>query len=216
LACKSLFRENRHFAKIVISRKSPFRENRYFAKIAISRKSLFRENRHFAKIVISRKSLFQENRYLETLTWLDFFANRGRSTPRGRSQSYKVSGKLASLEFFAKSQNNDREKTHFAKQRQFSPKFVGLAPAPRGRSPLICKKIEQYLWKFKIIQFFSVNRYFAQIAILKNCYFINKEGVGRFTPNFVRLNPAPRGLLPIICEKSMNFLLLSIFGWIFC
>jgi hypothetical protein len=40
--------------------------------------------------------------YLETLTWLDFFANWGRSTPRGRGQSYKNWAKSESNQFFAK------------------------------------------------------------------------------------------------------------------
>jgi hypothetical protein len=84
----------------------------------------------------------------------------------------------------------EREKLE---QSRFSPNFVGLAPAPRGRLPLICKKIEQYLWKFKLFKVFSVNRYFTKIAILQNCYFANIEGEGRFSPNFVGLTPVPRG-----------------------
>jgi hypothetical protein len=40
--------------------------------------------------------------YLENLTWLDFFANGGRSTPRAGGQSYKVSGKSEQFQFFAK------------------------------------------------------------------------------------------------------------------
>jgi hypothetical protein len=32
--------------------------------------------------------------------------------------------------------------------RQFTPNFLGLTPAPMGRSFPICKKIEQHLWKF--------------------------------------------------------------------
>jgi hypothetical protein len=49
--------------------------------------------------------------YLEILSLLDFFANKGQFTPRGRGQSYKIWGKSASVHLFAKiaklSQNND-------------------------------------------------------------------------------------------------------------
>jgi hypothetical protein len=40
--------------------------------------------------------------YLETLTWLDFFANWGRSTPRGRGQPYKIWGESEGFQFFTK------------------------------------------------------------------------------------------------------------------
>jgi hypothetical protein len=40
--------------------------------------------------------------YLEILLWLDFFANWGRSTPRGRGQSYKIWAKSVWFLFFAK------------------------------------------------------------------------------------------------------------------
>jgi hypothetical protein len=40
--------------------------------------------------------------YLETLNWLDFFANWVRSTPRGRGKSYKIWGKSEWFQFFAK------------------------------------------------------------------------------------------------------------------
>jgi hypothetical protein len=49
--------------------------------------------------------------YLETLTWLDFFANWGRSTPNGRGQPYKIWGESEGFQFFAKivkiSRNSD-------------------------------------------------------------------------------------------------------------
>jgi hypothetical protein len=41
-------------------------------------------------------------RFLDILSYLDFFENWGRSTPRGRGQSYKVSGKSELFQFFAK------------------------------------------------------------------------------------------------------------------
>jgi hypothetical protein len=110
-------------------------------KIAISQKLLFRENRYFAKIAISR-SFFRER-----LTWL-----------------------------------------------RFTPNFVGLTPAPRGRSPLICEKIEQHLWKFKLFKYFY-------IAISRNCYFSIFQKIDRFSPNFVGLTPAPRVRSSPICEK---------------
>jgi hypothetical protein len=69
----------------------------YLLLLIIHQKIVFRENRHFAKIVISRKSSFRRivNYFKLPQILSNFFANWGRSTPRGRGLSYKIWCKLA-------------------------------------------------------------------------------------------------------------------------
>jgi hypothetical protein len=75
-----------------------------------------------------------------------------------------------------------------------------------AKSPPICEKIEQHLWKFKKVLcgiIFCNNRHFV-ISLFRDL-----TKIGQLTPNFVGFAPAPRGWLPIIC-KNIHQLFITV------
>jgi hypothetical protein len=79
---------------------------------------------------------------------------------------------------------------------RFTPNFVGLTPAPRGRLPQICKRIEQHLGRLKFKLFF------VKLSFCKIVIFFILQKIDQFSPKFVGLTPAPRGRSSPICEKN--------------
>jgi hypothetical protein len=73
--------------------------------------------------------------YLEILSWLDFFANKGWFTPRGRGQSYKIRAKSASVQFFAKIAKLLRNNDFCDQNDQIFCKLGTITP--RGRGPIL-------------------------------------------------------------------------------
>jgi putative Ca2+/H+ antiporter (TMEM165/GDT1 family) len=66
--------------------------------------------------------------YFDTLTWLDFFANWGRSTPRGRGQSYIIWTKSALFLIFAKIVKIPRKNDFRDQSAQIFSQFGGDHP----------------------------------------------------------------------------------------